>query len=180
VSYNEIFGETNHHAVHNKSTTRICSTIIIASSSSSTDHIEYPQKDQHNNDNDNQHSDEDAHNTHRQFAGALLQGEKDAPGRYSLELSLITRPSHPSIRHAVLAEGKVKLVVCFCFLFFATPDGFTTVVANKGLEKARADLNQVPREWRLYIPSEGCGVNFRWKHLQTIPTHIFGQSWVDS
>jgi len=116
VSYNEIFGETNHRAVHNKSTRRICSTIIIiASSSSSTDHIEYPQKDQHDDDNDNQHSDEDAHNTHRQFAGALLQGEKDAPGRYSLEHSLITRPSHPSIRHATsTGEGET----CRLFLFF--------------------------------------------------------------
>ena len=126
-------------------TTRMCSTIIIASSSSSTDHIEYPQKDQHDDDNDNQHSDKDAHNTHRQFAGALLQGE-DTPGRYSLELSLITRPSHPSIHHAVLTQGKVKFVVRFCFLFFVTPDGFTTVVANEGLEKARAYLNQIPQD----------------------------------
>lgn len=103
-------------------TTRMCSTIIIASSSSSsTDHIEYPQKDQHDDDNDHQHSDKDAHNTHRQFAGALLQGEKDTPGRYSSELSLITSPSHPSIRHAVLAQGKVKLVVCFCSFVFLLP-----------------------------------------------------------
>jgi len=53
-------------------------------------------------------------------------------------------------------------------------------VANEGLEKARAYLNQVPWDWRLYIPSEGCGVNFRWTHLQATPTHFFGQSWVDS
>ena len=61
-------------------------------------------------------------------------------------------------------------------LFFVTPEGFTTVVANEGLEKARAYLNQVPRDRRLYIPSEGCGINFRWKHLQNTPTHFFGQS----
>ena len=27
---------------------------------------------------------------------------------------------------------------------FVTPEGFTTMVANEGLEKARAHLNQVP------------------------------------
>jgi len=64
----------------------------------------------------------------------------------------------------------------FLFLFFVTPEGFTTVVANEGLEKARAYLNQVRRDRRLFIPSEGCGVNFRCKHLQTTPTHFFGQS----
>ena len=32
----------------------------------------------------------------------------------------------------------------FFFFFFITPEGFTTVVANEGLEKARAYLNQVP------------------------------------
>ena len=47
-------------------------------------------------------------------------------------------------------------------------------MANEGLEKARAYLNQVPRDRRLYIPSEGFSVNFRWKHLQTTPTHFFG------
>jgi len=56
------------------------------------------------------------------------------------------------------------------------PEGFTTAVANEGLEKARAYLNQVPQDRRLYIPSEGCGVNFRWKHPQSTPTHFFGQS----
>jgi len=61
-------------------------------------------------------------------------------------------------------------------LFFVTPEGFTTVVANKGLEKARAYLNQVPWDQRLYTPSEGGGVNFRWKHLKTSPTHFFGQN----
>jgi len=34
------------------------------------------------------------------------------------------------------------------------------MVANEGLEKARAYLNPVPQDRRLYIPSEGCGVNF--------------------
>ena len=35
----------------------------------------------------------------------------------------------------------------FYYFFFVTPDheGFTGVVANEGLEKARAYLNQVPR-----------------------------------
>ena len=36
---------------------------------------------------------------------------------------------------------------------FATPEGFTTVVANEGLEKARAYLNQVP--WDLVYHSSG-------------------------
>jgi len=70
-----------------------------------------------------------------------------------------------------------QYIICFFFLFvlfFVTPEGFITVVANEGLEKARAYLNQVPRDRRLYIPSKGCGVNFRWKHLQTTPTHFFG------
>jgi len=31
-----------------------------------------------------------------------------------------------------------------CFVFVA-PEGFTTMVANEGLEKARAYSNQVPR-----------------------------------
>jgi len=64
----------------------------------------------------------------------------------------------------------------FCFVFI-TPEGFTTVVANECLEKARAYLNQVPRDRWLYIPAEGCGVNFRWKHLQTTTTHFFGR-WI--
>ena len=62
----------------------------------------------------------------------------------------------------------------FCFVFVTT-EGFTTVVANEGLEKARAYLNQVPWDRWLYIPSEGYGVNFKWKHLQTTP-HFLGQS----
>jgi len=45
-----------------------------------------------------------------------------------------------------------------------TPEGFTAVVANDGLEKERTYLNQAPQQTRLYIPSEGCGVNFREKH----------------
>ena len=64
----------------------------------------------------------------------------------------------------------------FCLFVFVTREGFTTVAANEGLEKARAYLNQVPQDRRLYIPSEGCGVNFRWKLLQTTPTHLLGQS----
>ena len=34
-------------------------------------------------------------------------------------------------------------------------------LANEGLEKASAYLNHVPWDRQLYIPSEGCGVNFR-------------------
>ena len=48
------------------------------------------------------------------------------------------------------------------------------VVANEGLEKARGLFKPGPQDQQLYIPSEGCGVNFRWKHLQTTPTHFFG------
>jgi len=39
------------------------------------------------------------------------------------------------------------------FFVFVTPEGFTTVVDNEGLEKARAYLNQVPRDRRLYMTS---------------------------
>ena len=38
---------------------------------------------------------------------------------------------------------------------FVTPEGFTTMVANEGLEKARAYLNQVPWDRQLNVPSEG-------------------------
>ena len=55
------------------------------------------------------------------------------------------------------------------FLFvFVTPEGFTTVVANKGLEKARAYLNQVPPGPTALHPLR--------RNLHT----FFGQSWVDS
>ena len=50
--------------------------------------------------------------------------------------------------------------VFVCFVFVCLSEGFTTVVANEGLEKATAYLNQVPWDRWLYIPSEGCGVNF--------------------
>jgi len=43
------------------------------------------------------------------------------------------------------------------------------MMGNEGLEKARAYLNQVPQDWRLYIPSKGCS-----KYT------YFWQSWVDS
>ena len=33
---------------------------------------------------------------------------------------------------------------CFCLLFFVTPEGFTTVVANEGLEKERAYFKPGP------------------------------------
>ena len=35
------------------------------------------------------------------------------------------------------------------FYFFVTPEGFTTVVANECLEKARAYLNLVPRDRKM-------------------------------
>jgi len=54
----------------------------------------------------------------------------------------------------------VFFFVCLFFVFF-TPEGFTTVVANEGLEKARAYLKQVYWDQRLYIPSKECGANFR-------------------
>ena len=61
----------------------------------------------------------------------------------------------------------------FCYVVFVAPEEFTTMVANKELEKARAYSNQVPWDRQLYISSEDCGLNFRWKHLQTTPTHFF-------
>ena len=42
-------------------------------------------------------------------------------------------------------------LVCFSFVFI-TIEGFTTVVANGGLEKARAYLNQVPWDRWLNVP----------------------------
>jgi len=48
------------------------------------------------------------------------------------------------------------------------------MVANEGLEKARAYFKPGPPDRWLYIPSEGCSVNFRWKHLQNTPTHFLG------
>jgi len=38
----------------------------------------------------------------------------------------------------------VSIFVLFVVVFFVTPERFTTIVANEGLEKARAYLNQVP------------------------------------
>ena len=75
--------------------------------------------------------------------------------------------------HVILKRRMVVggMFVCLFVFVFVTPEGFTTEVANK-----RAYLIQVPRDRWLYIPSEGCGVTFRWKHLQTTPTHFFGQS----
>ena len=80
-----------------------------------------------------------------------------------------------------LGVGFVAHIYNF-FLIWITPEGFTTVVANEGLEKARAYLNQVPRDRRLYIPSEGCGVNtysLFWAELsrllgEKIPVAIVG------
>jgi len=48
------------------------------------------------------------------------------------------------------------------FLFcFNTPEGITTMVDTKDLERARAYLNQFPWDQWLYIPSERYGVNLR-------------------
>jgi len=47
------------------------------------------------------------------------------------------------------------------------------MVANESLEKARAHLNQVPRDRRLYIPSEGCGENTFRIHLLTLLSELF-------
>ena len=41
------------------------------------------------------------------------------------------------------------------FFVFVTPEGFTIMVANQDLEKARAYLNQVPWDRQLNVPSEG-------------------------
>jgi len=57
-----------------------------------------------------------------------------------------------------------------------TPEGFTAVVANEGLEKERTYLNQFPQHKRLYIPSNGCGVNFRKNTLGIHPHPFFGQA----
>jgi len=38
---------------------------------------------------------------------------------------------------------------------FVTPEGFTTMVANEGLEKTRAYLKQVLQDQQLNVPSEG-------------------------
>jgi len=40
-------------------------------------------------------------------------------------------------------------------IVFVTPEGFTTMVANEGLEKTRAYLKQVLQDQQLNVPSEG-------------------------
>ena len=42
----------------------------------------------------------------------------------------------------------VRVFVCLfvCLFVFITPEGFTTMVAKEGLDKARAYLNKVPRD----------------------------------
>ena len=50
------------------------------------------------------------------------------------------------------------------------------MVANEGLEKAEP-INQVPRDRQLYIPSEGCGVNFQAK---TPEEHTYSYFRVES
>jgi len=72
-----------------------------------------------------------------------------------------------------LLQLQIKSSVLFCFVF-VTPEGFTKMVANKGLEKAKAYLNQVPSDQRLYIPSEGS----MWCKLQvnTFRMHLLTSS----
>jgi len=44
------------------------------------------------------------------------------------------------------SQNKYKLTPIIVSFF--TPEGFTTLVTNEGLEKARAYINQIPRdEW---------------------------------
>ena len=50
-------------------------------------------------------------------------------------------------------------------------------MANEGLEKARAYLNQVPRDRWLYIPSEGCGINVR--EVETPSDHTYSLFWAE-
>jgi len=38
------------------------------------------------------------------------------------------------------------LIILGFLVFIINPKGFTTVVGNEGLEKATANLNQVPRD----------------------------------
>jgi len=44
------------------------------------------------------------------------------------------------------------VLFCFCFII---PEGFTTMVADEGLEKARANLIQVPSTNGLISPLKG-------------------------
>ena len=73
----------------------------------------------------------------------------------------------------------------FFFFCFCSSEGVNLpqwwLTSNEGLGKTRAYLNQVPQDWRLYLPSEECGVNFMWKHLQNTPTHflvIISHQWL--
>ena len=63
------------------------------------------------------------------------------------------------IAYAILRP--CSLLFIYLFIYFVTPEGFTTVVVNEGLEKARGNLNQVPWDRWLNIPSKGCGINLR-------------------
>ena len=57
----------------------------------------------------------------------------------------------------ISGQLQINTHVClFVCLFVFAPEGFTTLVTNEGLEKARAYLNQMPWDQRLYTPSEGC------------------------
>jgi len=51
----------------------------------------------------------------------------------------------PSLATVVVNPSGVIKYIYISILYFITPEGFTTTVANEGLEKARAYLNQVPQ-----------------------------------
>ena len=61
---------------------------------------------------------------------------------------LVTNSNHSLFGSYRCLSEKTSCIVFFLLLFLGfflvTPEGFTTVVANEGLEKARAYLNQVP------------------------------------
>ena len=57
---------------------------------------------------------------------------------------------------AVLRDQKTLLTFqMFCSFCSVTPEGFTTMVASEGLDKARAYINQVPLDRWLNVPSKG-------------------------
>jgi len=67
-------------------------------------------------------------------------------------------------------------MVCFFVLFcFVTPDGFTTIVANEGLEEARAYLNQVLNQW-LYTPIQRWQCKLQVKTPSEYTYSLFGRA----
>ena len=78
---------------------------------------------------------------------------------------------HVWICQIPVINGVRQSAILSRFLNLTILENFTTMVANEGLEKAEPILNQVPRDGQLYIPSEGCGVNY--KHFKNTPTADF-------